>query len=177
MTNYCSEQEIRITREKSSICGLVLLPLSTETRCLGPATILSHKFADIITESIFKYRILAYYKSPLTPITSADSLLNYLIWWIGQILLFVKDSDFTSDSSFLSALPAFSASFSSLPDFFFISSSFSKRETRTLDAFLSQLRMETATRLTALVFNSDGPSKWWLQYAGLPVWEALPYNL
>ena len=176
MTRYSSEQETRFSNSTISIiCGISIFPLSAETKAPGPAAILNNKFTDIVSEALFKYRVLAYYKSPLCSSSTANLHLNYLVWWIGAFIShLVSSSDnalvVASDTGLSEEITTIVCE-QPLPDFLLVHSARSKREMRTLLEYLLQLRMETARRLIHLVCTEQGVlSKWWTQYSGLPQW-------
>ncbi len=170
------------------VCGVPILPLATGSNTEGPCSVLksSPEFKDIVGEAIELFRFTILLKNRFDIHSAADKVLVYLIIWIKRLLEITSQhsADIVSKEALMNRLVTRAKDDSlAVPgdenfslSMFFIPPS-SSRERTLCSKYLTQLRVETARRLSDKIWDSGSGSlsKWWLQYAEIN-WMGLSVN-
>ena len=188
MREYRSQQLTRIKNsdDLTIVCGVPILPLATGSNTEGPCSVLRQApdFKDIVTEAIELFRFIFLLKNRFDIHSPADKVLVYLFLWIKRLLeIACANQQKIESKESLEKLLVESSRDESLTipgdenfplSMFFVPPGSSK-ERSMCSRYLMQLRIETARRLAARIWDGNGVSKWWAQYAEIN-WMGLSVN-
>lgn len=173
MVRYQSRQ-YSLVKNKGDIqlvCGAPVLPLSSKATTTGPAPIVNQDFDDIIDEAIEVFRVVCLFKTKFDIDSPADKVLVYVTLWIHKCLqvLHCEEKSSAELPETLYECASYDLSLPGEADFplnHLFSAAKDQRERNLCQAYLKQLRQETAKRISPLLYDKCGLQvKWWTQYA------------